>query len=161
MQQLAADFDSSCFSYLGSQATYDKWHSQWVHNLTQIPFSWNDKNGSSHHYLTLGIAQKLLNLSIKDWWALAPNAQQVNHGLECLHAPMDRVVYTATSRFICPLNSLIGKYGMKSYLYNVTCMDYLIYQQHLAQLAGGLSKALNLSKPLLRIEIDQLLWGWV
>ena len=50
---------------------------------------------------------------------------------------------------------------MKSYLYNVTCMDYLIYQQHLAQLAGGLSKALNLSKPLLRIEIDQLLWGWV
>lgn len=154
-------FDASFSILLASQSVFDAWHQQTISKITAPAFQWSTKKGKCYSTLTLGIAQKLLNLGLKDWWALAPNASHGRANLAYLHAPLDRVVCTATSRFIGPLPSLKGKYGMTSYLYNLTLADYLVYQSQLNTLAGKLTSALALQKPLLRIEIDQLLWGWV
>ena len=57
---------SSPTAILGSQAQFDEWHRKVVSRLkTKCPISW--RYGSS---LTVGTAQKLVNLHCKDLWAL-------------------------------------------------------------------------------------------
>ena len=154
-------FDASFSIFLASQSSFDTWHKQIIDNITSLAFPWKGRNKKSYSTLTLGIAQKLLNLGLKDWWALAPNSLHGGANLAYLHAPLDRIVYTEVARFDEPLPSLKGKYGMVSYLYNLTSFDYLAYQGQLNILASDLTTALALQKPMHRIEIDQLLWGWV
>jgi hypothetical protein len=57
---------SSPATISGSQAQFDEWHGKVVNRLkTRCPISW--RHGSS---LTVGTAQKLINLHCKDLWVL-------------------------------------------------------------------------------------------
>jgi len=57
---------SSPVAIAGSQTQFDEWHREVVGSLkAECPISWRD--GSS---LTVGMAQKLINLHCKDLWAL-------------------------------------------------------------------------------------------
>jgi hypothetical protein len=51
--------------------------------------------------------------------------------------------------------------AIRSYVYFLTLPDYLTYQSHLASMAASLNAALKPPNPVCRIDVEQLLWGWV
>jgi hypothetical protein len=75
---------SSPATISGSQVQFDEWHRKVVNRLkTRCPISW--RHGSS---LTVGTAQKLINLHCKDLWALG----LVPESYSCFFHPIiDRV----------------------------------------------------------------------
>jgi len=155
-------FDLNCAAYLATQGDFDAWHSGAVAKITAIPFTWADAAGEVHATLSFGAAQKLLNLGLKDWWAIAPNGVNPGNLVDRLHGPLDQVVYACTSRFVGRLPSLHGPTGViKLYVAYLSPADYLIYQGHLDIVAKRFSAGLHLSRAPHRIEIEQLLWGWI
>ena len=124
-----------------------------------VRFSWNDKANNSRNTVSFGGAQKLINLALKDWWALSPNSSTSN--CQYLHAPFDQIVYTTVRRTLGDLPSLKGaRNTVKSYIYNLNQNDYFTYQNNIESMSMMLSSALKIKK-LCRLEIDQLLWKWV
>ena len=155
-------FDGGCAAILATQATFDTWHCGAIAKITAIPFTWTDAAGGHHGTLSFGAAQKILNLGLKDWWAIAPNGINQNTQVDRLHGPLDQIVYAFTSRFVGAIPSLHGPAGaIKSYVTYLTPTDYHIYQNHLNIVAGHLSAGLHLPRAPYRIEIEQLLWGWI
>lgn len=162
LQVLVVNFDATYHHHLESQANFNTWHSQTVGALMAIPFTWRDASGTAHTSLTFGAAQKFLNLAVKDWWALSLNGTHHETRVEYLHGPLDSIVYTCTSRFRGPLASLHNPNGtLRSYVYFLTVNDYQTYQNHLSDIANHLTGALGLGNSIRRIEVEQLLWGWV
>jgi hypothetical protein len=156
---LSADFDARYSKVLHSQSSFDAWHEKAMNQLMSIPFSWLDKSQVIHKTISLGAAQKLINLALKDWWALSPNS--LTSKCQFLHAPIDQVVYSSVRRVFGPLPSLKGKKSIpSSYIYNLNHADYYSYQNNIQAMASSLSAALNIPL-LLRVEVDQLLWKWV
>ena len=156
------NFDTNYVTHLATQATYDAWHSAAVGRITGIPFSWADAGGTAHTTLSFGAAQKFLNLGMKDWWAVSPNGTHPGTPVDRLHGPLDQIVYTCTSRFCGTLPSLHGPRGiLRSYVAYLTAPDYQTYQNHLFSLGTRISAGLHLPRSLYRIEIEQLLWGWI
>lgn len=160
-QELLA-FDINYAVHTATQVAFDNWHARTIGALMAVPFNWSDAMGGHHTTLTLGAAQKFLNLGLKDWWALSPNGTNPTTVTTVLHGTLDKIVYGCTSRFCGPLPSLHGPGGLlHSYIYCLTMADYNTYQTHLAALAHRLAVAFNLGTPIKRIEVEQVLWGWV
>ena len=161
LQELLA-FDANHHTHTATQVAFDTWHAHALGTLMAVPFNWNDARDDPHATLSLGAAQKFLNLGIKDWWAVAPNGTNPITHVEHLHGPLDQLVYACTARFRGRLPSLHNAEGMlHSYVYFLTAADYLTYQGHLADLGRQLAAALARPAPLMKIEVEQLLWGWV
>ena len=160
-QELLA-FDAHYATHTSTQFAFDTWHAHAIGALVTVPFNWNDALGGHRTTLSLGAAQKFLNLGVKDWWAVAPNGTNPITHVEHLHGPLDQLVYACTARFQGRLPSLSTAKGMlRSYVYFLTAADYHTYQCHLADLGRQLAAALALPAPLIKIEVEQLLWGWV
>lgn len=160
-QELLA-FDAHYTNHTATQVAFDAWHAHALGALMAVPFNWNDALDDPHATLSLGAAQKFLNLGVKDWWAVAPNGTNPITHVEHLHGPLDQLVYACTARFRGRLPSLSTATGMlRSYVYFLTAADYLTYQGHLADLGRQLAAALARPAPLIKIEVEQLLWGWV
>lgn len=156
------NFDAGYPMHLATQAAYDAWHNAAIARITGLPFTWTDAAGGVHVTLSFGAAQKFLNLVLKDWWAIAPNGINPATLVDRLHGPLDQIVYACTSRFVAELPSLHGPHGtLRSYVKYLTPADYLAYQVHLNQVAIRLSAGLYLPRTPYKIEIEQLLWGWI
>lgn len=154
-------FDTNYTIHLATQVDFNNWHGAAIGRITALPFTWTDKNGVVHPTLSFGAAQKFLNLGLKDWWALSPNGINPVTPVDRLHGPLDQIVYSCTSRFCASLPSMHNPKGfLQSYVYYLTPADYLIYQQHLVMLSSRLVAGLTIPPPR-RIELEQLLWGWI
>ncbi|MGH8655100.1 MAG: hypothetical protein ACREYE_24330 [Gammaproteobacteria bacterium] len=159
--QLAA-FNTNCAAYLATQAAFDYWHSTALAAIMSVPFNWTHAHRNAHNTLPFGAAQKFVNLGLKDWWSLSPNGTNPATPIDRLHGPLDRTVYACTSRFCAQLRSLHnGNGSVRSYAYYLTPADYNTYQQHLQSLGVSVAAGLGISSPLKRIEVEQLLWGWI
>lgn len=157
--KLSADFNFQHSTVLQSQECFIAWHNSVTEQLMLVPFSWTDKSQKSHATLSLGAAQKMINLALKDWWAISPSAFTSN--CHFLHAPLDQIVYASVRRVFGALPSLKRKKGMPlSYIYNLKTADYYVYQTNIQAMAASLSASLKIPL-LLRVEVDQLLWKWV
>jgi hypothetical protein len=155
-------FDASCRTHLVNQAAFNAWHSIATGHIATLPFTWTDACGAAHPTLSFGAAQKFLNLGLKDWWAISANGTHPATPVDRLHGPLDQIVYSCTSRFCGPVRSLTGPNGMtRSYVNNLVPADYLAYQDHLEVVAHRLSTGLHLPAVPSRVEVEQLLWGWV
>ena len=155
--QSASFFATNAQSLLQNQNSFDQWFFSECNALIRIPFSWQQapKNGvaTSHQNITLGIAQKLLNLALKDWWA-TNKIQGNNFNYNFLYAPLDSIVADAVSRYTT-MTAISAPY------YNLTVFQFQNYQASLMTLGNRLSNALRLPQALNRIECEQLIWGWV
>lgn len=155
-------FDGACRMHLATQGAYDAWHAGAIARIMALPYDWTDAAGKVHHTLPFGAAQKFLNLCLKDWWALAPNGIKYASLVDRLHGPLDQIVYECTSRFVGKLPSLTGAHGLtRSYVTYLTSADYRSYQGHLNAVATRLAAGLSLPRTPYRIEVEQLLWGWL
>jgi hypothetical protein len=155
-------FDANYAVILFTQATFNDWFTSTAGRIMTIPFTWTDASGGTHYTLPFGAAQKFLNLSLKDWWALSPNGTNPATLVDRLHGALDQIVYSCTSRYCHRLPSLQGPNGIdRSYVYNLTPADYLAYQGHLDAISVRLTTGLHLPGCPNRVEIEQLLWGWL
>ena len=73
-----------------NQNTFDTWHESQIQLLTQKPFSWTDGSKGKREKLTLGLAQKYLNLMLKDWWGTGVYGSL---DYSVLHVSFDGVVW--------------------------------------------------------------------
>jgi hypothetical protein len=156
----AQDLELNYATVTATQAAFNAWINQQVNRLQAMPFTWTQAGGTPHSKLSLGAAQKFVNLVVKDWWALSPYATPARTAF--LHGPLDQLVYRATSHYRGTLPSLINSKGMyRSYVYYLTPNDYATYQNQLLDLGGALSSLVGVPAGLSRIETEQLIWGWV
>lgn len=149
---IAHDFGANCRLVTKSQSDFDAWFDRQVHSLQSVPFAWTDAGMSRRSHITFGLAQKFINLMLKDWWCMSAEAEELNCSV--LHAPFDRIMWDklwALTRIDFPSLRQGGYYVYLSR------SDYDRYQQHL--LSAQLMKALNVEESLTRIEIEQMVWG--
>jgi len=155
--QSANFFATNAQPLLQNQNTFDQWFFGECNALTRVPFSWQQapKNGLavSHQNITFGIAQKFLNLALKDWWA-SNKIQGGNFNYNFLYAPLDSIVADAVVRYA---NAI----AIPAIYYNLTISQFQNYQVSLVNLGNQLSNALRFPQALNRIECEQLIWGWV
>lgn len=156
--QLGAHFDTQLALWSQSPEAFDNWHKTALDKLQSVPFEWCDSTGATQSNLTLGAAQKFLNLMLKDWWACASSGSE--GVVPFLHAPLDKQVYDITSRFFTALPSLVDRKGFyRSYVYYLSANDYDQYQKQVEGMKEGWQRLG--CKALCRIESEQALWGWV
>ena len=130
-----------------SQNAFDAWHQQVVVDLAhayhpQAPFP-------------LGVAQKTLNLVLKDLWAwnMLTEPQEDN-----LHAPIDRIIY---QKYLNPparwQSWSLVQWTNESEL-TALWQDYQILQTGMRQRAQLLTSSNLVIQPLM---LEQLLWGGI
>lgn len=78
-------------STYNSQETYNSWFFSKVDQLKEIPFFWQDAKKINHTHNELGLAQKFINLMIKDWWCVSKNSEKAD--VTMIHAPFDNVMW--------------------------------------------------------------------
>ena len=66
--RIGDEFHSKAAALTQTQDAFDTWHRNNVLLLMGLPFDWTDGSRGRHTRLTLGLAQKYLNLMLKDWW---------------------------------------------------------------------------------------------
>jgi len=154
------DLDANFLAITANQGCFAAWVMRQIASLQPLPFCLTDSAGNALSRLPFGAAQKFVNLIVKDWWAVSPHATAARSAV--LHGMLDQIVYTATSRYCAVLPSLLNRKGVcRSYVYHLTAADYVTYQGHLDIVANRLSAGLHLPRTPHRIEIEQLLWGWI
>lgn len=154
------DLEVNYASISANQSCFDTWIMSQIASLRSVPFCWMDADGNTFSRLSFGAAQKFVNLLVKDWWAVSPHATAARSSV--LHGVMDQIVYTSTSRYCGVLPSLVNSKGLyRSYVYHLTADDYVTYLGHLDIVANRLQSGLHLPRAPHRIEIEQLLWGWI
>ena len=161
------EFQKNIPTIIRSQSTFDAWHADKIRDLKGISFNWTDGSGGRHTNLTLGLAQKFLNLMLKDWWATGACG---NCDYSVLHAPFDNVVWNVLwelrPRFDCP--SLKSGSTYKGISHWDSNLEYRSYQAHLLsaalsqdvmrQMRSRLRQFETEQPPATRIEMEQLLW---
>jgi hypothetical protein len=107
--------------------------------------------------LPFGYAQKFINVLMKDWCAENVIAER-NFHYEFLHAPIDNIVADSISRYRGekkPTNA-------KSLYANLKKEDYYkIQKEYLPSLGQRLKEGLLLNFAPTRLDVEQLIWGWV
>jgi hypothetical protein len=128
---------------LVSQNHFDQWHNNFIQMLS--------KSG-----LVFGFAQKFVNMLMKDWCAANVIASQ-NNNYQFLHAPIDNIIATAVARYTrCKHPTLgIGLYA------NLTPQAYNRIQQDIQNLGIKLGQQFQLNFIPTRLDVEQLIWGWV
>ena len=131
----------------GTRATFDPWAQQMIEHIA-VAYS-----AAAPH--PLGIAQKTLNLFLKDLWAW--NKFTVVQE-DCLHAPIDRIIY---QKFRKPPNS----WKSWSYVKWTTPAEFATLWSDYTTLQDALrTRAKLISSPALAIQpimLEHLLWGGV
>jgi len=148
----ANDFETNCQQIVSSHEDFDMWFDYQVLRLQEVPFAWRDARNIGRSGITFGLAQKFLNLTLKDWWCVSQAAQKLDYS--ALHAPFDRIMRDRLWKLTRIDFPSLRQGGYYVYL---SRSDYDRYQEHLlsAQLWGKLTVA----QPLKRIEVEQLVWG--
>jgi hypothetical protein len=119
--------------------------------LQSARFDWTDAGGSRRSQITFGLGQKFINLMLKDWWCVSPQAESLDYSV--LHAPFDRVMWDKLWNLTRIDFPSLRQGGYYVYL---SRHDYDRYQQHL--LSAELRYALKIADPLTRIETEQSVW---
>jgi hypothetical protein len=159
----ATEWDTQCSTLLTDQATFDKWFWKQVNRLLEVPFSWTQKRrkgeaiGRGHDYLSFGAAQKFLNLTLKDWWAISPKARELDRCCCYLHAPLDDI----TAPFVARALRWEKQDMVQSIVYDLDHDSYQRYQAGLQCLANDLHCLLGVTPKPRRIDVEQLIWGWI
>jgi len=148
----ANDFEVNCRQITRSQDDFDSWFNSQLRILQDVPFGWTDAGNYRRSTITFGLAQKFLNLTLKDWWCMSAASEELNYGV--LHAPFDRVMWDKLWA-LTRIDFLSLKQG--GYYVYLSRSDYDKYQQHL--LSPQLWEKLGVKHPLKRIEVEQLVWG--
>ncbi len=168
IQAIAPEFDQNSEAILTAQETFHTWFMSQIDILSKVPFKWEqtDKGGANKTQIaaiSFGAAQKCISLLIKDWWSISENAAKIGEGCAFLYAPFDGIVYEALRRYRSVLYaSLLDRNKRyQSYVYHLSIDDYLEYQKDLAILADKITESLSLPTRLHRIEVEQIIWGWV
>ena len=166
--RIGDEFHNEAAALTQTQDAFDKWHSGNVLLLTGLPFDWTDGSHGRHTRLTLGLAQKYLNLMLKDWWGCGAHGDL---DYSVLHAPFDNVVWKVLwelhPRFDCPSLKRGGAYKGISHWDSEG--EYRGYQAHLLspalnqavmrQLPNRLRQVGLTQPPTTRIEMEQLVWS--
>ena len=166
--RIGDEFHDNAVTLTTSQNTFDSWHRSNVLLLMGLSFDWTDGSHGRHTRLTLGLAQKYLNLMLKDWWGCGACG---NLDYSVLHAPFDNVVWKVLwelhPRFDCPSLKHVSAY--KGISHWDSDSEYRSYQAHL--LSPALSQAVMrqmqnrlrqvglTQPPTTRIEMEQLVWS--
>ncbi|MCP4110999.1 MAG: hypothetical protein GY749_36660 [Desulfobacteraceae bacterium] len=160
------NFDSDHTNILRNQSSFDEWFFLQINIFQKIPFCWSqakkkkDERPVQHKNLSFGAVQKFLCLGLKDWWAVSPSAQN-NDGCRYLFAPFDKVMHDSITRYFGKSEKYKSLTGNQSYVYHLSKDDFITYQKHLSELGDRLNTTLGLKTSLSRIEVEQLIWGWV
>lgn len=127
--------------------TFDLWVKQQAINIA------NAYSLQAPH--PLGIAQKTLNLFLKDLWAWNKLTSDQE---DCLHAPIDRIIY---QKFRAPPKSwrswTIVKHSTQAEL-NSLWADYHVLQDAMRARATLLSPPAQKIQPIM---LEQILWGGI
>lgn len=145
-------YDDMCRDCTASQSIFNEWFAYEINNISSVPFHWTDKRDIHRSHITFGLAQKFLNLIIKDWWCKSEDASKVDCSV--LHAPYDNKVRVKIRELIRVDFPSRKQGGFSVYL---THEDYDKYQKILT--SPILMKSLSITRPLTRIEVEQMLWG--
>ena len=154
-QQLLAtahDFENNCHRITANQSNFDTWFDLQVQSLRSIPFQWTDARNIRRSQVTFGLAQKFLNLTLKDWWCMSPTSEKLDSAV--LHAPFDNIM---RNKLWAKTKVDFPSLKQGGYYVYLSRNDYDRYQQHL--LSPQLWSELEITQPLKRIEVEQLIWG--
>lgn len=166
--RIGDEFRGSAATLTNTQNAFDLWHRGNVWLLTGLSFGWTDGSRGRHSHLTLGLAQKYLNLLLKDWWGCGAYGTL---DYSVLHAPFDNVVWKVLwelhPRFDCP--SLKRGVSYKGISHWDSDEEYRSYQAHLLspalnqavmrQMQNRLRQVGLTQPPPTRIEMEQLVWS--
>ncbi|MGA8154527.1 MAG: hypothetical protein WB952_26520 [Terriglobales bacterium] len=157
---IAHDWDGQCWVALKDQASFDAWFFSQIESICRVPFAWSQapKKGVpvvEHQHPSFDAAQKFLNLLLKDWWARSGQAAELGAQCSNLHAPLDDIVLSFVSRARPALRV------PSSVVYELDKQTYATLQEVLYELPDELQMALGCGYKLVRIEFEQLVWGWI
>jgi hypothetical protein len=158
--EAARNFHENKNSIMANESSFDKWFFEAVKKLRNIKFEWSQKRKQNstqekHEHATFGVAQKLLNLVLKDWWAFQGDSIKTTES-NFLHGPIDGVIQKAIYRF-----TLDKKFKIDSVYYQLAPENYPLFQEELKRLGLNLQKSFDLSFAPNRIQTEQLIWGWI
>ena len=165
---IADEFHNNAVTLTKTQNSFDTWHRSNVSLLIELSFAWTDGSRGRHNHLTYGLAQKYLNLMLKDWWGCGAYG---NLEYSVLHAPFDNVVWNVLwglrPRFDCP--SLKRGSMYKGISHWDSHEEYRNYQAHLLspaltqavirEMQNRLRQVGLTQPPTTRIEMEQLVWS--
>ena len=162
IKNIANEWDEKCKSDTKSQELFRQWFFQSVKSIISVDFLWESSNKTSKYFgsnPTFGMAQKFITLVIKDWWAISDDAEKSD--CTVLYAPFDRIMGEAIKRYTNKeFDCLKPRQG--GYLFGWDNRDeFMQYQQCLNSLSTSLQEKLALKTPLIRLELEQLIWGWI
>ena len=150
--KIAYEFDNKDKYLIKSQSDFDQWLFSKIEFLMEIEFDWIDASFNLRKNIELGLAQKFINLMLKDWWCIKSQTDVMNPVF--LHAPFDNIIWSAL------IKRGLGKFPSLrkgGYYVNLSKKDYEEYQKIL--ISEKLRTKINFSKELIRIEIEQYLWS--
>jgi len=149
---IANEFDIKDKFLIKSQSQFDQWLSSKIEFLMEIEFDWVDASFNRRTNIELGLAQKFINLMLKDWWCIKSQTDTMNPAF--LHAPFDNIIWSTLIKSGLGYFPSLNKGG---YYVNLSKQDYENYQKIL--ISDELKTKYNFSKELIRIEIEQYLWS--
>lgn len=150
--KIAEEFNRGAKNLLKAEDLYDFWFFQKVGQLMKVEFYWMDASKQQRTRIELGLAQKYLNLIIKDWWCMSEEARIID--VFALHAPFDNGMWNALWKVGLGRFASLRNGG---FYVNLSKMDYLQYQQTLV--SKELKARLNIPEELNRIETEQVIWS--
>jgi hypothetical protein len=148
---IVRDLDSTAKLILSTETAFNAWHREQIEKILAQHFPWVDARKQVRAYLTFGLAQKFLNLAIKDWWAQADNGRTASS--QFLHAPFDNIVYRGVNRHVTLNLPSLQRGG---YYVHLEEGDYEVYQATLN--SATLRTRLGVDVACSRIEVEQIIW---
>ena len=156
----ASEWGTRCSVVLQDQATFNAWLFQQFESLMDVPFAWKqaprDGQDVAHRHLSFGATQKFLNLVLKDWWARSGQATELAPLCRHLHAPLDDIVVSFVGRARPVPNGV-----PRSVVSDLDRPRYASLQRAIDELGDDLHVVLQCAYRPIRIEVEQLLWGWI
>ena len=149
---IAVEFDTKFREILVNQASYDDWFFSKVDQLKTVGFNWQDARKTNRTHIELGLAQKFLNLMVKDWWCINWEAENVD--VSVIHAPFDNIMWNAVWK------AGYGRFdSLKAggYSIHLSKEDYLAYQELLMN--PEFKEKLEIPEKLNRMETEQWIWS--
>jgi hypothetical protein len=149
---IAVEFDNKFREILVNQVIYDDWFFSKVDQLKAVEFHWQDARKNNRTHIELGLAQKFLNLMVKDWWCINSEAENVD--VSVIYAPFDNIVWNEVWK------AGYGRFdSLKAggYSIHLSKEDYLAYQELLMN--PELKEKLGIPVKLNRLETEQWIWS--